>query len=61
MKVEENRRIEEFTNAILKRKTNEYSRIEQEVVTLRENLEKERFREEKFKISYTMLGELIVG
>lgn len=46
---------------MVKIKTDEYTRLEQEVVTMRSNQEKARVHEDKLETSSTILDELIVG
>lgn len=59
MEVEEEKRIEECLNVLVKRRIDECTRLEQEVVNMRSDLEKARIHEEKFKTSSIMLDELI--
>lgn len=57
--MEEKGRIKEELNALVLSKTEECSRLEQEGVNLRSDLEKERIHEDKFKTISTLLDELI--
>lgn len=59
--VEEKKRIEECLNTMVQSKIDVCTKLAQEVVNLKENLEKEKPYEDNFKINSTKLEEFIVG
>lgn len=61
LQVEEGKRVEDCLNAKLKDKSIECSKLEQQIVTLRSDLEKEKIQEDKFMKRSILLDEMIAN
>lgn len=59
VQVEEGKRVEDYLNAKLKDKSEECSKLEEEIVNLRLDMEKEKNQEDKFKKSSIILDDMI--